>query len=226
MEIKYYGHSCFSVKAGGKTLLFDPFIKGNPLAAGIDIKDIHADYILISHGHHDHTDDALEIAKNCNSTIISVFEIAEWAKKNGCDKTVSMNTGGSREFDFGMVKLVNAVHSSSFKDGTYAGNPVGFVINDGEKTFYFAGDTSLCHDMKMIPERYKLDFAFLPIGSNFTMDVEDAVKAAEYLQCNTIIGMHYDTEEKIKIDHDEARRNFNSRGRLLMLFKIGESFEL
>jgi L-ascorbate metabolism protein UlaG (beta-lactamase superfamily) len=226
MKIKYYGHSCFSVHIGGKELLFDPFISQNPLAKDIDIDSIHADYIIISHAHGDHIGDAMSIAKRTNATLIANWEICEWSAKNGHTSNHPMNTGGFRTFDFGTIQMVKAEHSSSFLDGTYGGNPVGFVISGEGKYFYYAGDTALTLDMQLIPERHNLNFAFLPIGSNFTMDITDAITAAKYIKCNHIIGMHYDTFGYIVIEKQEAINQFNQAGKLLTLMNIGQSIDL
>ena len=137
-----------------------------------------------------------------------------------------MNHGGSWTFDFGKVKYVNAIHSSSFPDGTNGGNPGGFVIEGEHKNIYIAGDTALTMDMKLIPMRTKLDLAIFPIGNNFTMDVEDAIIAAEFVQCDKILGYHYDTFGYIKIDHKQAIQQFFDKGKDLMLLEIGESIEL
>ncbi len=226
MKVKYYGHSCFSIHTGGKTVLFDPFISDNPLAGDVDIKSIEADFILLSHAHSDHSADALEIAKNKNATIIANWEICQWAIKNGHENTHPMNSGGFFTFDFGTVQMVKAEHSSSFADGTYGGNPNGFVIASEGKTFYYSGDTALTLDMQLIAERHSIQFAFLPIGSNFTMDVTDAIVAANFVKCKHIIGMHYDTFAYITINHQEAINQFNQAGKLLTLMKIGQSLEL
>lgn len=226
MKVKYYGHACFSIHTGGKTLLFDPFISENPLAKDIDINTIEADYILISHAHHDHTADALSIAKRTGATMVGIWEITEWALKNGVTKTHPMNIGGFFNFDFGSVQLVKAVHSSSFPDGTYGGNPCGFVINSEGKSFYYSGDTALTLDMQLIAERHNLNFAFLPIGGNFTMDVTDAISASKMIRCNHIIGMHYDTFGYIVIDHQEAINQFNASGKLLTLMQIGQTLDI
>lgn len=226
MQIKYYGHSCFSVHTGGKTLLFDPFITGNELAAGIDISSIKADYILLSHAHNDHSADALTIAKNNHAKIIGNWEISEWYIRQGYTNTHPMNLGGFFTFDFGTVQMVKAVHSSSFPDGTYGGHPAGFIVNDGNKTFYYSGDTALTLDMQLIPQRHSLDFAFLPIGSNFTMDVTDAITASNFIKCNHIIGMHYDTFGYIVVNHQEAINQFNQSGKILTLMKINQTIEL
>ena len=137
-----------------------------------------------------------------------------------------MNHGGSCNFEFGKVKYVNAVHSSSFPDGTYGGNQGGFVIEGEHKNIYIAGDTALTYDMKLIPLRTKLDLAILPIGNNFTMDVEDAIIASDFVECDKVLGYHFDTFGYIKIDHEEAKKKFYDKGKDLMLLEIGESLEL
>lgn len=226
MEITYYGHSCFSIGVSKKTILFDPFITGNPLAKNIDLKKITADYILISHGHNDHIGDAIALAKQTQATVIAADEITKWVKKQGVEKVHSMNIGGHWMFDFGKVKCVNAVHSSSLPDGTYGGNPMGFLLETSAANFYYAGDTALHYDMKLIGDFKKIDFAFLPMGSNYTMGVDNAVIASDFIKCDRIIGMHYDTFETIKIDHDEAKKKFELAGKELMLMKIGETIRI
>jgi len=226
MKLTYYGQSCFVVQAGGKNLLFDPFITPNELAKNIRIGDIKADYILLSHGHSDHTADAVQIAKQNNATIVAAFEVAEWMNKQGVEKYHPMNIGGKWTFEFGTVRCTNAVHSSNMSDGSYGANPMGFIVSTTEKTFYYSGDTALTMDMQLIPGWGKLDFAVLPIGDNFTMGYEDAVIAAEMIQCRKIVGVHYDTFGFIKIDHEKAKKAFTDAGLNLHLIKIGESIEL
>lgn len=227
MKLTYYGHSCFSVEVAGKTLLFDPFITPNELAKDIDVDSIKADYILLSHGHADHVADALAIAKNNEATIISNYEIVTWYNTtHSYSKAHPLNHGGSFSFDFGKVKYVNAIHSSVLPDGTYGGNPGGFVIETEEGNFYFAGDTALTMDMKLIPMFTKLDFAVLPIGDNFTMGVEEAVIASDFIDCDKIIGVHFDTFGYIKIDQAAAKTTFTDNGKELILVEIGDSVQL
>src|SRR5262249_4853361 len=152
MKVTYYGHACFSVEVAGRNLLFDPFITGNELARSIDAKKITADYILVSHGHSDHVGDAVAIAKRTGAMLISNFEITQWAGKHGIMKAHPLDHGGGHQFDFGRVKFVNAIHSSSLPDGTYAGNPGGFVVESTNGDFYYSGDTALTMDMKFIGE--------------------------------------------------------------------------
>jgi L-ascorbate metabolism protein UlaG (beta-lactamase superfamily) len=226
MKITYFGHSTFSVETAGKALLFDPFITPNEKARSIDVKALRADYILISHGHWDHLADAAAIAQRTGATVVSNYEIIEWLKKAGLPKAHAMNHGGAWRFDFGRVKYVPAIHSSSLPDGTYGGNPGGFVIETAEGNFYYSGDTALTLDMKLIGESTRLDFAALCIGDNFTMGVEDAIKAADFVGCNRILGVHYDTFPPIEINHEEAIRRFESAGKELYLLPIGESLEI
>lgn len=225
MQVTYYGHSCFSVTVNGKHLLFDPFITPNKLAKDIDIKTIKADYILISHGHEDHIADTVELAKLTGATVVTNPEICSWLNKQGVKKTHAMNTGGKWMQDFGKLKCVKAEHSSSMPDGTYGGNPLGFIIESTEGNFYYAGDTALTYDMKLIGDYRQLDFAFLPIGDNYTMGIDNAIFASNFIRCDNIIGMHYDTFDIIKIDHKEATSKFQRTGKKITLFKIGESID-
>lgn len=226
MEITYYGHSCFSIDVSNKRLVFDPFITGNPLARHIDLKKVKADYILISHGHGDHIGDAIELARQTNSTVIAAVELTSWLSKHGLTKTHAMNTGGHWIFDFGKVKCVNAVHSSSLPDGSYGGNPLGFLVEAPAGNFYYAGDTALHYDMKLIGDYKKIGFAFLPMGNNYTMGVDNAVIASDFIKCDHIIGMHYDTFDTIKIDHADAKKKFELAGKELTLMKIGETIQM
>lgn len=223
MNITYYGHSCFGVEVNGKHLLFDPFITPNELAKEIDVTKIKADYILLSHGHEDHVADAVSIAKHTGAKVVCAFEIHTWLNNQGISNTHPMNVGGKWKFDFGNIKCVAAAHSSSLPDGTYAGNAMGFIIESTEGNFYFAGDTALTYDMKLIGDYRTIDFAFLPIGDNFTMGPDNAIIAAEFIKCRKIIGMHYDTFGYIKIDHEKAIQKFEHAGNELILFSIGET---
>ena len=225
MKITFYGHACIGIEVNGKHIIVDPFISGNPKAEHININDLKADFILLTHAHNDHTLDVEAIAKNNNSIIVSGYETAVYYGNKGFQYH-PMNHGGSWQFVFGKVKYVAAVHSSSFADGTYGGNPGGFVIEGEHKNIYISGDTALTMDMKLIPMRTKLDLAVFPIGNNFTMDVEDAIMAADFVDCDKILGCHYDTFGFIIINHDEAKKKFFDAGKDLMLLDIGESISL
>lgn len=225
MKATFYGHACVQLELSGATLLFDPYITPNQLAAHIDINSIKPDYILVSHGHGDHTADLLPIYQNSQATVICIAEIAGWLGKKDVSKTHGMNIGGSYNFDFGRVKMVYALHSSSMPDGSYGGNPAGFIVYADNKKIYFAGDTALNLDMKLLAGE-NLDWAILPIGDNFTMGIDDAIRAAEFINCKNIIGMHYNTFPVIRIDENEAIEKFTKAGLNLKLIPIGESIEL
>jgi L-ascorbate metabolism protein UlaG (beta-lactamase superfamily) len=227
MKITFYGHSCFLVEAGGSRLLFDPFVTGNLRARAVEVDAIRCDYILLSHGHADHCADLEKIAQNNPGvTIVGIWEIHDRYSQKGF-KTHPMNKGGWWAFEFGRVKMVNAVHSSSWPDGSYAGSPAGFVVDTADGVLYFAGDTALTMDMQLIPMTCPtLDVAILPVGSNFTMDYYDAVIASDFINCNKIIGCHFDTFGFVKIDHDEAKAAFAEKKKELVLLEVGETFEV
>ncbi len=225
MKLTYYGQSCFSVECSGKNILFDPFISHNELAKHVNVSQLKPDFILVSHGHADHIADCVEIAKQSGATVIGPFEVVNWLNEQGVEKYHPMNHGGRRAFDFGTVKVTNAVHSSQMPDGSYGGNPVGFIVA-AEKTFYYSGDTALTMDMQLVPRWGQLDFAVLPIGDNFTMGYEDAILAAEMIRCRHIMGCHYDTFGYIKIDHDQVKKAFAEAGLSLHLPAIGETIDL
>jgi len=227
MNLTYYGHSCFSVSIGGKILLFDPFITYNELANTIvDVDTLHADFILLSHGHADHTADCLRIATRTGAKVICNWEIHEWLNRQEISNTHPMNTGGKWDFGVFTVKCTAAQHSSGLPDGSYGGNPMGFIISSGQGNFYYSGDTALTVDMQLIPRWAKLNFAVLPIGDNFTMDAIDAAACAEMIACKTVVGVHYDTFGYIKIDPAAAKKAFSDTGATLKLVKIGESIDL
>jgi L-ascorbate metabolism protein UlaG (beta-lactamase superfamily) len=223
MKITHYGHACVAVEVKGTTLLFDPFITPNELAKAVDVNAVAADYVLISHGHADHIGDTVAIAKRTGATAISNYEIAVWLNNQGVEKTLPLNHGGAAQLDFGRVKFVNAIHSSSLPNGAYGGNPGGFVVETADGGFYFSGDTALTMDMKLIGESTRLKFAALCIGDTFTMGVDDAIKCAEFIRCGEIVGIHYDTFPPIKIDHDAAVKKFKAAGKKLHLLSIGGS---
>ncbi len=224
MNLKYLGHSCFTFELRGKKIILDPFITDNPKNPANDVEGIEADYILLTHAHGDHVGDVEAIAaKNPGVELISNFEIVSYYQAKGLAGH-SLNIGGKFKFDFGTVKYVTALHSSSFPDGSYGGNPGGFVIWNEDVCFYIAGDTALTTDMKLIPEMCPpLDFAILPVGDYFTMGYEDAVIAAEMIDCAHIVGCHFDTFGFIEIDHEKAIEAFRTRGKKLILAGVNES---
>jgi L-ascorbate metabolism protein UlaG (beta-lactamase superfamily) len=190
VSITYHGHSCFNIRTGETDLLVDPFLTGNALA-DITPQQARADYILISHAHGDHLGDAVPIAKRTHAQVIANFEIANYMERHGI-QAHGMHIGGARNYPFGKVKLTIAHHGSSFPDGSYGGNPCGFLFWLEGKVLYFAGDTALTYDMRLYGEE-GIDVAMLPIGDNFTMGPEDAVKAVNFLQPRQAVLMHYNT---------------------------------
>tara|TARA_R110002050_G_scaffold24083_3_gene64371 strand:+ start:161171 stop:161848 length:678 start_codon:yes stop_codon:yes gene_type:complete len=225
MKITFYGHASLGIQIDDVNILVDPFITGNPKASNINIDTLEADYILVTHAHQDHILDVEAIAKRTNAIIISNYEIVTHYGNLGLEGH-PMNLGGTWDFDFGTVKYVNAIHTSSFPDGVYGGQPGGFVIEGEHKNIYIAGDTALTFDMKLIPMQTKLDLAILPIGDNFTMGINDAMIASDFVECDKILGYHYDTFGYIEIDHEVAKRKFFEKNKDLMLLQIGESIEL
>lgn len=223
MKVTYFGHSCFMVQIGQKKILFDPYITPNPKASHIDIKELQADYIFLSHAHFDHVHDAISISQNTGATVIGNWEINGWLKKNGVNNTQPMNPGGKWRFDFGEVKCTAAVHSSSFEDGSYGGVPCGFAFKTSDGNFFYSGDTALTKDFELVNDFAKLDFAVFPIGDLLTMGVEDAIKAAKWLSVNKVLGVHYDTFELILIDRAMAIASFKNAGVHLDLPDIGAS---
>lgn len=226
MKITYLGHSSLSIETKDKTLLIDPFITGNELASSIDIDKLQADYILITHAHQDHILDVEAIAKRTGAKIISNYEIVAYFGEKGIEGH-PMNHGGKWKFDFGTVHYTNAVHSSSFPDGSYGGQPGGFVIETSHHRLYIAGDTALTYDMKLIPDVIgELDLAVLPVGDNFTMGVKEAIKASSFLNCSKVLGYHFDTFGYIEIDHKAAIESFSKAKKELYLLPIGGNLKI
>jgi len=225
MKITFYGHACLGIQIDDINILVDPFITGNEKATHIDIEALKADYIMVTHAHQDHILDVEAIAKRTGAVLISNYEIVTHFENLGLDGH-PMNHGGQWDFEFGNVKYVNAIHTSSFPDGTYGGQPGGFIIESEHKNIYIAGDTALTFDMKLIPLQTKLDLAILPIGDNFTMGINDAILASDFVECDKILGCHFDTFGYIEIDHEVAKRKFFEKNKDLMLLEIGESIEL
>jgi len=225
MKIKFLGHSCFSIEKNNINILIDPFISGNSLADHIDISNLKADYILLTHAHQDHVLDVEVIAERTKAVIVSNYEIAMYYAAKDLN-VHALNHGGTFKTEHFSAKYVNAIHTSSFADGTYGGEPGGFVITSKDKNLYVAGDTALTMDMKLIPLTTKLDAAIFPIGDTFTMGVEDAIIASELVECNTIIGCHFNTFPPIEIDTEDVKSKFTSKGKELILLEIGENIKL
>ncbi|MBB02423.1 MAG: metal-dependent hydrolase [Planctomyces sp.] len=184
----------------GKTLLFDPFFTGNPVAS-VAADAVNPDVILLTHGHGDHVGDVVEIAKRTGALVISNFEIEAWLQKQGVENTHSMHIGGAHKFDFGTVKLTQAFHGSMLPDGSNGGNPAGIVVRLEDGVIYHAGDTGLFSDMQLIAEE-SLDVAILPIGDNYTMGPEDSIRATQFLSVPNVIPCHFNTWPLIEQDAD------------------------
>lgn len=223
-KLIYHGHSFVEVSLNQFIIYIDPFIEGNSLC-DIKVKDACCDYIILTHGHNDHLGNTIDIAKDKDVVVIAIVELTDYLQGKGV-KTHEMGLGGAHRFPFGKVKFTVAHHSSSTQDGVYAGNPAGVIINTGEKTIFHAGDTALFYDMKLIGEMNKINYAFLPIGDNYTMGVDDAVKAAEFLQAQTVIPIHYNTWDIIKADPNEFKRKMESTGKECIVMKAGDEISI
>jgi L-ascorbate metabolism protein UlaG (beta-lactamase superfamily) len=229
MEITFHGHSTVQISTNGTSLIIDPFLTHNPLAKA-KAEDIKVDYVLLTHGHSDHTGDALQIAKQNDATLVGTFELATYFSWQGV-KIHPMNTGGGWNFDFGRVKLTPAFHSSglTFDDENkiiYLGMPCGILLTIEGKTIYHAGDTALFSDMKLIGELHNIDLAFLPIGDNFTMGPDEAMLAAEWLKAKKVVPIHYNTFGFIKQDGDAFAARLKQKGIEGMAVKPGDGFTL
>lgn len=217
LKFNFIGHACFQLDDGKYKLLFDPFITGNPQAK-VKAEEVEADYILVTHAHSDHTGDGYDIIKRTGATAIGIPEVTDFG---GADvKAIGMNIGGTLHLPFGFVRMVPALHSSGIAGGT----PVGFVVNIGGKNIYFAGDTGLFSDMKLIGERDAIDWAILPIGDHFTMGIEDAAKAVEFLGAKNVIPVHYNTWDVIKQNPDDFKKLVKSA--TVHIVNPGESLNL
>lgn len=225
VELTYHGHACFSVTVDDTHLLIDPFLTGNDLA-DVTADQVEADYILVSHGHGDHMGDTVAIAKRTGAMTISNFEIHNWLLAQGVENAHPMHIGGGYDFPFGRVKLTIAHHGSVMPDGTYGGNPAGFLLTLQEKKIYHACDTGLFYDMKFIGEE-GLAVAILPIGDNFTMGPDDALKAVNWLEPKVVIPIHYNTFDVIKQDPDSfaARVEAETEAKCVVL-EAGDTYHL
>ena len=227
MNVTYYGQSCIAFDFEGTKVLIDPFIRHNPLAKAIDVSTLNPDYIFLTHAHFDHVADMKEIQQQSGATVAAVVETAAWVRKQGVaeDKVMEFNFGGTLNLPFGKVKMVYALHTNSTPEGDYAGVPVGYVFTVGDKRIYVAGDTALTMEMKLLADM-ELDWAILPIGGHYTMDMDDAIKAAQFVECKHVIGVHYNTFPPIAIDTNEAIEKFASKGLTLHLPAVGQGLAL
>lgn len=228
MKIRYFGHSACLIETGNHSLLIDPFLSGNP-ACPVKPCDVRCDYILLTHAHNDHFGDTVGIAKANDATVIAAYELACYCESKGL-KVHAMGLGGQRKFPFGTVKLTLAFHSSSYTeaDGTIVaiGTPNGYLIETDGATIYHAGDTALFQDMKLIGDKYAIDVAFLPIGDNFTMGIEDATAALGLIRPRTVIPVHYNTFPPIEVDATLFRDAAEGIGVHCALLAPGEELEV
>ncbi|MBI5808308.1 MAG: metal-dependent hydrolase [Ignavibacteriales bacterium] len=225
MKLRYFSHSAFQITTEkGKKILIDPFLDDNPNSP-VKANQVDADYIILTHGHGDHLGDAFKIAKRCDSLFICLNELANYCSEKGF-KAHNMHIGGSHLFEFGKVKLTIAHHGSMTPDNYYAGEPSGVVLTIDGKSIYHTGDTGLFYDMKLIGEMTKLDYMLLPIGDNFTMGIDDAVKAVELANPKIAIPMHYNTFPIINADPFEFKKKVEAIGKQCIVMKFGEEIEL
>ncbi|MCA9955667.1 MAG: metal-dependent hydrolase [Ardenticatenaceae bacterium] len=199
ISVTWHGHATFSLNINGTHIVVDPFFAGNNPAAKTAVDAVDADFILQTHGHGDHIADTVALAKRTGATVIANFEICNWIAAKGHEKVHAMNTGGGYNFPFGRVKMTAALHSSGLPDGSYGGDPGGYLLMADGKTVYIAGDTALFSDMSLIG-RAGIDLAILPVGDNFTMGPEDSVLALDYLKPQMVVPCHYNTWPPIAID--------------------------
>ena len=225
LQVTWYSHACLMIDTGDAKLIVDPFLTGNPLAP-VSADEVQADYILVSHGHGDHVGDTVAIAQRTGATVISNFEIHNWLVGQGLEKAHPQHIGGGFDFPWGRVKLTIAHHGSSLPDGSYGGNPCGFLFYIQGRKIYHACDTGLFYDMKLIGEE-GIDVAILPIGDNFTMGPDDAVRATKLLEPKVVIPIHYNTFDVINQDVNAfVERVGNDTGATCVPLKPGEDYGL
>ena len=225
-RVRFLGHACVQIETNGQNVLIDPFLSGNP-AATTTANKVAADFILVSHGHSDHIGDTVAIAKRTGATVISNFEIGKWCEGQGVANIHTLHLGGGHAFPFGRVKLTPAFHGSMLPDGSNGGNPCGFLLylKDG-KRIYDACDTGLFGDMRLIGEE-GIDLAILPIGDNYTMGPDDALRAVKLLEAKKVVPVHYNTWDLIAQDAASwAERVKKETKTQPLLLKPGEALEI
>jgi L-ascorbate metabolism protein UlaG (beta-lactamase superfamily) len=224
ISLRFLGHSAWQIQHGSYDILIDPFVSGNPTAP-ISAEELHPTHIILTHGHDDHLGDALDIARRTGALVIGSAEVASYVGERGIDAW-GMSVGGARTFDFGRLKYTIAHHGVGGPGGYCMGAAMGVLLTIAGKTIYNAGDTGLFMDMKLIGELNSIDLALLPIGDNFTMGIDDAVHAVDFLKPKMTIPMHYNTFPPIEVDPEEFRAKVEARGGMVTILQPGESFRL
>lgn len=225
MRLKYFSHSAFQITTkSGISILIDPFLDGNPTSP-VKSEHVKADYIILTHAHGDHLGDSLKIAKRCKSKFIVIFELANYLTAKGADAH-PLSTGGSYSFEFGKVKFTMAQHGSATPEGIYAGLAAGVILSIDGIILYHTGDTGLFSDMKLIGEMNKIDYMLLPIGDNFTMGIDDAVKAVEFVDPKVAIPIHFNTYPIIAADPKEFKAKIEKINKKCIVLEYGSEIEL
>ena len=225
MKLRYFSHSAFQITTNsGHRILVDPFLDGNPTSP-VTAADVEADFILLTHGHGDHLGDALDIAQRCNALCICENELASYLLSKGLNAH-TMHIGGEYGFEFGRVKLTQALHTSVTPDKECHGAATGMLIRLDDTLIYHMGDTGLFSDLRLIGEMEDVDCLLAPIGDNFTMGIRDAVKACEFIQPKLVIPMHYNTFPVIEADPKEFKRQVEAKDLVCRVLEFGEEIEL
>ncbi len=225
MKLRYFSHSSFQITTdAGQVILIDPFLDDNPTSP-VSSEDVTADFIILTHGHGDHIGDSFKIAKRLDPLFICVNELANYCSDKGF-RAHNMHIGGGFNFEFGRLKFTIAHHGSMTPDNTYAGEPAGVVLTIDGKSLYHTGDTGLFYDMKLIGEMTALDYMLVPIGDNFTMGIEDGVKAVELANPSFAIPMHYNTFPVIEADPEQFKLEVEANGYKALVMSYGEEISL